>query len=494
MNLQILENEEKRLNLIMFVVWGLMLPVAACLFVMLFLKGTVADLSVLLMIALAIPIRVFEGKLGSKAKYLYACLMPVGGAITMVVGNDGKFGAMTQAYFLATVMVIAYYDASVIKVNVIVTVAVNAVAMIIFPGAYLQLHSLVIWIFILIVYILCAITAFLISSRTYGLFVNVEEKDDEVKDVLSRVKSVSEKLCSAGTALTSVSENESASAEELAATSQQLVESSQLLSSKTHESMENLNELSKWERVVADNVKQVESTSKDVLDKSMENEKFLNDLHAINQEVSESMNVTIDIARKLSTAVQEIGVTLKLISDISESTNLLALNASIEAARAGEAGRGFAVVATEVGKLANDTQDSLRVVEGVIQRVQDSVGEITTQVDENSSKLGTQNEYFAKVFASIRDMTGLLDSAVEVINNMGKAHGEQAEVIKKTISINQDIGEGIKYVTGQFDSINAMVESNANDTIEVATQTKSINDMVDEMNGLLKHNEQGSSV
>ena len=160
MNVQILKNEEKTMNLIMFGVWGFLIPIAACLFVMLFLRGTIADTSVLLMVVSAILIRVCEGKLGSKAKYFYACIMPICDAITMVVGNDGKFGAMTQAYFLATIMVIAYYDVSVIKVNAIVTVAVNAIAMIIFPEAYLKLHNLIVWIFILIVYILCAITAF----------------------------------------------------------------------------------------------------------------------------------------------------------------------------------------------------------------------------------------------------------------------------------------------------------------------------------------------
>ena len=103
---------------------------------------------------------------------------------------------------------------------------------------------------------------------------------------------------------------------------------------------------------------------------------------------------------------------LQLISDISSSTNLLALNASSEAARAGEAGKGFAVVATKVDNLANSTQDSLKEVELVIERVQNNVKEITMQVEENSFKLGTQNEYFANVFKSMQDMTELLNISV----------------------------------------------------------------------------------
>ncbi|MGN0414699.1 MAG: methyl-accepting chemotaxis protein [Agathobacter sp.] len=489
MNLHVLKDEEKRMNLIMFVIWGFLLPIAACLFVMLFLKGTIADTSVLFMVVLAILIRVFEGKLGAKAKYFYACLMPIGGAIVMVVGNDGKFGAMTQAYFLATIMVIAYYDASVIKVNAIVTVVVNMVAMIIFPGAYLKLHSLVIWIFILIVYILCAITAFLISSRTYSLFVNVEEKEDKVVDVLSKINSVSEKLIAAGIKLTSISENESSSAEELAATSVHLTECNAVLSSRTDESMNNLGELSEWERVVADNVKKVETTSKDLLDKSMENERLLNDLHTINGEVFETMRITTDITQHLSEAVQEIGVTLNLINDISTSTNLLALNASIEAARAGEAGKGFAVVATEVGNLAGNTQETLKEVESVIARIQHNVNEITTQVEENSSKIDTQNEYFEKVFESMKEMTELLHVSVQAVATMGDAHEKQSEVIKNTVSINRDIAESIRNTNEQFAAINSMAESNAGDTIEVAEQASAINTMVDEMSQLLKSGE-----
>lgn len=328
---------------------------------------------------------------------------------------------------------------------------------------------------------------FLVNAKKDEL----EKNNEHVTNVLAAVQKLSENLQTAGLALSQVSENESASAEELAATSEQLISSSNLLSSKTDESMENLGELSEWEGVVAGNVEEVEQVSRELLDKSVENEKLLSNLHTINGEVSESIKATTDITQRLSEAVQEIDVTLNLISDISESTNLLALNASIEAARAGEAGKGFAVVATEVGNLANNTQQSLQDVQAVIERVQQNVRDISAQVNENSVKLNTQNEYFENVFQSMQEMTELLNTSVKTINTMGEAHGKQAEVIKKTVSINQDIAESIRNENQQFDTINTMAESNAHDTTEVATQASAINEMVDQMTQLLKQENQG---
>ncbi len=374
-------------------------------------------------------------------------------------------------------------------ISVIVTIVVNAGMMIAFPAGFLKLHNLIGWIFTGIVYVILFAACGFITHRTTTLFGMVEEKGEEVENVLNSVQMLSKRLYDAGASLSQVSENESAAAEELAATSEQLVENSNILSSKTDESMSNLGELREWEGVVADNVEKVETTSRDLLDKSMENEKLLNDLHKINGEVSDSMKLTTDIAQKLSDAVQEIGVTLSLISDISSSTNLLALNASIEAARAGEAGRGFAVVATEVGNLANSTQESLKVVESVIDRVQENVKEIMVQIEENSLKLGTQNEYFANVFQSMKDMTALLNVSVSAIGTMGETYSKQAAVIEKTVSINQAIAESIRNENEQFNSINAMAESNANDTTQVAAQASAINDMVDEMSRLLKREE-----
>ena len=436
--------------------------------------------------------RVFEKQLGSKAKYVYACIPPVIGAITAAVGGSSDsagYVCLTHYYFVATLLLVPYYEKKILKVSTIVTIAVNAVLMLIFPAGFLKLHLPIGWLFTGIVYVILFAACCFIVHRATVLFGMVEDKEKEVESVLDSVQALSGRLHDAGTALSQISENESAAAQELAATSEELVGNSNALGMKTDESMGNLGELKECESVVADSVGKVEKTSRDLLEKSQENEKLLNDLQKINGEVSESMQLTIEVAQKLSDAVKEIGVTLELISDISSSTNLLALNASIEAARAGEAGKGFAVVATEVGTLANSTQESLRVVQSVIERVQNNVKEITAQVEENSSKLGEQNAYFKNVFESMRDMTELLNESVSAIQVMGDSYAKQAELIERTVSINQDIAESIRKENEQFHSINSMAEGNAGDTADVTKQAGEISGMVDEMNRILSRQE-----
>lgn len=313
----------------------------------------------------------------------------------------------------------------------------------------------------------------------------MEKNNERVQNMLHSVAALSEKLGGAGTALSDISQSESSSAEELAATSENLLNSNNELGRKSSDSIENLNELQQWEKVVSQQVGRVENSSKELLDKSRDNENRLQSLKDIINAVSESMENTNQVAEKLSEAVKEIDVALNVIAGISSSTSLLALNASIEAARAGEAGRGFAVVAQSVGDLAKDTQESLGQVGEVIGKVQQSVTEMTAIVNDNSEKLARQNEYFGEAFAGIQEMIEILRASIEDIAAMGDAHDKQSVVIRNTVEINKAIAESIKEENVEFANINRMVENNANDVEQMTVQIGILNHMVEEINHML---------
>jgi methyl-accepting chemotaxis protein len=144
------------------------------------------------------------------------------------------------------------------------------------------------------------------------------------------------------------------------------------------------------------------------------------------------------IVAALAEKTKNIGSIVGAINEISDQTNLLALNAAIEAARAGEHGRGFAVVADEVRTLAAKTQGATVEVQEMIQAIQ---YEVNKAVDVMGRSL-SQAEQSVQLSASVGEALKTIMNAVTLIEQMNQDIAERSEQQSKVaVDINNNIND-----------------------------------------------------
>ncbi|MBI1175313.1 MAG: chemotaxis protein [Sideroxydans sp.] len=123
-------------------------------------------------------------------------------------------------------------------------------------------------------------------------------------------------------------------------------------------------------------------------------------------ELASDTKRTSENVQNLSQRAGQIGSIVKLIKEIADQTNLLALNAAIEAARAGEQGRGFAVVADEVRKLAERTASATNEIATLVGAIQNETEQTRSQMGEWSHK---SEAFSLEVEQVMHNMKHLLD-------------------------------------------------------------------------------------
>ena len=119
--------------------------------------------------------------------------------------------------------------------------------------------------------------------------------------------------------------------------------------------------------------------------------------------------------KRLGESSLEIGEIVELISDITEQTNVLALNAAIQAASAGEAGRGFTVVAEEVQRLAERSGEATKQIEAIVKTIQADTQDAVAAMEKST--------------VGVVEGTKLSDAAGQALEEIRKVSRELAELI-----------------------------------------------------------------
>jgi len=158
------------------------------------------------------------------------------------------------------------------------------------------------------------------------------------------------------------------------------------------------------------------------------------------------MSGAVPVVEELASNNKNITEILAVIEGISEQTNLLALNAAIEAARAGEQGRGFAVVADEVRSLAGRTQESVKEIHSVIERVQKGTLDVVAVIQQGNELADNTSQQVSQAVDEIAAIFSAIGSINDMNSQIAKAAQEQQSVsgeLNRNVANIRDLSEQI---------------------------------------------------
>ena len=274
---------------------------------------------------------------------------------------------------------------------------------------------------------------------------------DEISKTSESFNAFMKKLQSVVDEVKRSAENVLATSRQLAVASQQVTASSEQQSESTASMAAAIEQITVSINHVSDNSSNAQAMAMEAENQSGQGATAVQKAVGEMNKIADSVGRSTQVIRDLGDKSNQISGIVKVIKEIADQTNLLALNAAIEAARAGEQGRGFAVVADEVRKLAERTSTSTQEIANMIEAIQhcthsavEGMEQSSSQVQQGVEMAAQASETMARIEASTRQVQDVVREISDALREQSSASTQLAQNVEKIAQMTDENGASAK--------------------------------------------------